>query len=122
MRLKRLSISALIFQKSWALSEIIQVVNTAPTIPDVFLRFDFHISNSITFLARLVPFITLDQLQIKFTGKCPRIDLCVTSQASTAENILDALSANKVLMDLVKRDLEVTLWLLLGSQKSFLIF
>jgi len=100
MCLETLSISALKIR----LPEIIRVVNTAPAIPDVVLWFYCGYLDSVASLGRL-DWSHLDQLQINSTGKRPRIHLRVTSEGSTAESILDALAANNMLMDLVKRGL-----------------
>jgi len=102
--LKRLSISAQIIGKEWALPGIIRVVNTAPIIPNVVLWLDCFLSDSLASLGGL-DWSVLDQLQINSTGKRPRIDLCVTGEGYWAEGILDALAANEALMDLVRRDL-----------------
>ena len=103
--LKRLSISVLITRYDWVLPEIIRVVNTARAIPDVVLRFNCHVSNSIT-LARL-DWSPLDRLEPDFTGKRRCVTLCVIDRGRTPEGILDALVANEVLMDLVKRSLVI---------------
>jgi len=97
MHLKILSISSQITGNNWALPEIIQIVNSAPAVPDVVLWFYCHDSN-ISFLA---------QLDWSFTGKRPRINLFVTSEDRKHEDILDALAANEALMDLVKCGLVV---------------
>jgi len=116
----------MITENDWVLPEIIRVVNTAPAIADVVLRFDCHVSNSITsldwsLLDRLStgtrPHISnsitslagldwslLDRL---LTGKRPHINLCVTGKGRTPEDILDALAANEALMDLVKGGLVI---------------
>jgi len=112
MHLKRISIFALLSTApgSWALPEFIRVVNTAPAINDVVLRFYF-ISDSITSLA-LLDWSILDHLQPNLTGKRPRVDLCVTFKfimgtTVCPESTLGALAANEALMDLVERGLVV---------------
>ena len=106
MHLKRLSISSLIDGNKWARPEIIQIVNTAPTVPDVVLWFDCHVSNTISSLAQM-DWSLLDHLKSDFTGNPPRINLFVTSEGRMPEDILDALAANEALMDLVKRGLVI---------------
>jgi len=110
MHLKRLSISTLVFsnatKQKWALPDIIRLVNTAPFIPDVILQFHC-VSDSVISLARL-DWSLLDHLKSDFTGKRPRIDLCVTGKDLLGapfcpESILDALAKNEALMDLMKR-------------------
>ena len=111
MRLKRLSISTLITtnatESSWALPEIIRLVNTAPAIHDVVIQSHCHVSDSITSLGQL-NWSLLDDLRSNCTGERPRIDLCVTGEGTLgpefcSESILDALAENQALMDLVKR-------------------
>jgi len=93
----------MIHKNDGALPEIIRVVNTAPAIPDVVLRFECHVSNSITFLAQLDWFLLVRLL----TGKRPHINICVTDKGRTPEDILDALAVNEALMDLVKGGLVI---------------
>jgi len=110
MHLKRISIFALLFPTApWTLPEFIRVVNTAPAIHDVVLRFYF-ISDSIISLA-LLDWSILDQLRPNLTGKRPRVNLCVNSCTMGTivcpESILGDLAANEELMDLVERGLVV---------------
>jgi len=123
--LRRLSIFALIsftdsHEIEWGISEIIRVVNTAPSIQGVALRFHSELSDStpsISSLARLNWFL-LDDIQSNSTGKRPHIDFWVTDEhmgsAFSPESSL-ALAANEALMDLVERGLitlrsELTCW------------
>jgi len=101
-RLKRLSISAVITKNQWALPEIMRVMKTVPTIPDVVLRFHCC-ALGFSSLAQL-NWSLLDHPQFNLTGKRPRIDLCVTGDGITLERIIGALAANEALTDLVKRD------------------
>jgi len=111
LHLKEFSISALVTttatESEWALPEIIRLVNTAPAVQDVFLQFHCHVSDSITSLGRL-NWSLLDDLQSNYTGKRPRIDLCVTGEGTlgptfSSESILDALAESEALMNLVKQ-------------------
>jgi len=96
----------MITENDWVLPEIIRVVNTAPAIPDVVLRFDCHVSNSFTSLARL-DWSLIDRLKSNLTGKRPCINLSVTEGGRTPEGILDALAENEALMDFVKGGLVI---------------
>jgi len=111
MCLERLSITTLVTESEWAFPEIIRAVNTSPVLQNVVLRLRC-VPDSITHIAQL-NWSLLDHLKINSTGKCPRIDLCVTGRHSLLgtrfcpEGILDALAKNEALMDLVKQGLVV---------------
>ena len=96
MHLKRLSISAVTL---WLLPEIIRIINTAPAVQDVTLRFHFR---SSVFIVQS-NWSILNGLRSNLTGKRPHIDLWVTCDGTSGPvSIIDYLGANQALMDLVK--------------------
>ena len=98
MHLKRLSIST-VTKNVWSLPEIIRIINTAPAIQHVTLRFQFR---SSIFVVQL-NWSILDRLRSNLTGKRPCIDLWATCERrSGPECIIDDLAANETLMDFVK--------------------
>ena len=88
-----------------------RLINTTKVIQHVVLSFHCRVSDSITSLGRL-DWSLLYRLQINFSGTRPRIHLCITGETVTGcpfspKSVLDALAANEVLMDLIKRGLVI---------------